>query len=168
MRERVCLGPDGTPGGVRRDGIVRETYHYDAAGNLIEKRDGDGRTLLRIVPTPDRLIAQKELASGGVQRFAYDDEGRTLKAETNGIATEFAYDHLGNRTVDQRSGRGITQTFRGYGNSVTATVLGTFPIRYEKADNELSIYPPCGPEIRIERLGGRVFRRVCGNAVTEV
>jgi RHS repeat-associated protein len=153
---------------VRRDGVIRETYHYDQAGNLVEKRDGDGRTLFRIVATPDRLIAEKEFASGAVQRFAYDDEGRIQEIEASGVTTQFAYDAMGNRTLDQRGGRGVRQMFKGYGASLATEVLERFTIRYQRTDIGLTVSPPCGPTIQIERLGGRVFRRNCGTAVSEL
>jgi RHS repeat-associated protein len=154
--------------GVRRNGVARETYRYDAVGNLIEKRDGDGRSLLRLTPTEDRLVAEIELGSGGGHRFSYDAAGRVLRAETNGVAAEFAYDAFGNRILDQRGGRGVAHRFRGHGNLAASTVLERFSVRCERTENDLAVFPPCGPEIRIERLGGRVFRRRCGGTVVEI
>lgn len=156
--------------GVRRDGTVREIYRYDAAGNLVEKRDGTGATLLTLVPTADRLIAERRLASGDVHRFAYDAEGRFLRAATETVETRFAYDAFGQRTLDERDGQGVRHEFHGRGRLASTTVLGRYVIRYEyDVDGRgLTIAMPGQGSLRIERCGERRLWRDCGNGTGEL
>jgi hypothetical protein len=68
---------------VRRADDVREIYRRDAVGNLVEKRDASGATLLAVKPTADRLVAERQLASGGIQRFAYNAAASALPTNRN-------------------------------------------------------------------------------------
>ncbi len=147
--------------GVRRGGYLRDVYRYDAAGNLIEKRDANGDTLLTFTPTTDRLIAERRLASGGVHRFDYDKAGRFTRARVDFSAVVFAYDDLGRRVQDERDGRGVIHDAKG------TAVLG-HKIGRAQDERGLTLALPGGGSIRIERLAQGVIRRVFSNGTTEL
>jgi RHS repeat-associated protein len=154
--------------GVRRAGSVRETYRYDDVGNLIEKRDGNGVTLLILVPTPDRLIAERHLASGGVHKFTYNAAGRFLTAAVDQSEVCFAYDAFAQRICDERDGKGVRHRFAGAGRLAETTVLGTYVIRYQEAGSEVTIRLPGAGSIRVDRLRSRLVRRGCSNGTVEI
>jgi RHS repeat-associated protein len=154
--------------GVRRAGEVRETYRYDGAGNLIEKRDGAGATLLSFTPTADRLVAERRLGSGGVHSFAYDADGRYVRAAADLSEVEFAYDALGRCILDARDGLGVQHAFAPGLGPETTTVLARFVITRNQADRVLAIGLPSGGWVRIERLAEHVLRRTCSNGTTEL
>ena len=83
---------------VRRHGVVKETYQYDQAGNLIGKRDADGKPLLTIEIGLRNLPILPRLASREVQTFAYDNRGRYIQANTDTLSVAFKYDAAGRRT----------------------------------------------------------------------
>lgn len=153
--------------GVRRAGQVRETYRYDGAGNLIEKRDGDGNTLLTLIPTADRLTVERRLASGGTQSFSYDHAGRIVTATTDFSEVRFAYDAAGRRTADQRDGVGVTHDFAERPGMQT-TVLDRFVVRHELTDDELTIHLPNGAWLHLDHSLDLAVRRVCSNGTVEL
>jgi hypothetical protein len=83
---------------VRRHGKLRERCKRDAAGNLVEKVDGAGKTLLQIAIGPGNTIKQRLLASGDVQDFQYADDGRLIEAKSRAGQATFEYNSKGRRT----------------------------------------------------------------------
>ncbi len=154
--------------GVRRASAVRETYCRDGAGNLIEKRDGAGATLLTLSPTADRRVAERRLASGGVHSFEYDATGRVVKAAVDFAETCFAYDRLGRRVLDARDGQGVQHNYAAGPRRETTTVLKHFQIVREKTDDGLTICMPGGGWARLQRLAEGAILRTCSNGTTEL
>jgi RHS repeat-associated protein len=154
--------------GVRRAGQLRESYRHDGVGNLIEKRDGAGTTLLTLTPTEDRLVAERRLASGGVHAFSYNAAGRFVSAKVDFSEVCFAYDALGRRMLDAREGLGVAHNFTAGPGLETTTVLNRFVVTREVQDARLTIRLPDGTWVRIERLGERVLQRTCSNGTTEL
>jgi YD repeat-containing protein len=153
--------------GVRRAGQLRETYRRDGAGNLIEKRDGAGATLLTLTPTEDRLVAERRLASGGVHSYAYDDAGRFVSAKTDFSEVAFAYDPIGRCTLDKRDGLGVEHDFAAGVGVETTTVMERFVITRATDGKRLTIRLPGGWWLRLERLGRSVLRRTISNGTRE-
>src|SRR6185369_8183938 len=67
---------------VRSQGKTREKYRRDAAGNLVEKRDSAGRTLVTWEIGPGNLAKARVLGSGETHAFTRDAKGRVIAAET--------------------------------------------------------------------------------------
>ena len=148
--------------GVRRGGDLRETYRRDSAGNMIEKRDAAGATLLTLTPTPDRLVAERRLASGDVHRFAYDAQSRAVGAEGDHGRVECGYDLLGRRVRDVRDGQGVVHT------PEATTVFGRIEIRRVASAGGLTLVLPQGGRIGVTRLPHGVLRRDFGCGTTEL
>ena len=154
--------------GVRRAGQVRETYRYDGAGNLIEKRDSSGATLLTLIPTADRLMAERRLASGPVHSFSYDPAGRFLTASVDFSEVRFGYDAAGRCTLDSRDGKGITHQFStGIDRQVT-TVLDRFVIRHEQDETGVTLRLAGGAWLRIDRPNAHSLLRHSSNGTAEL
>jgi RHS repeat-associated protein len=154
--------------GVRRAGEVRETYHYDGVGNLVEKRNGVGATLITFIPTKDRLVAERHLASGSTHRFEYDEKARIIRASVDLSEAQFAYDAFGRRVRDERDGRGVVHEFSPGDASATTVALGRFRIKRETIDGRVTIHLPGGAWIRIERLDEFLIQRTCSNGTSEL
>ena len=114
---------------VHRHGRLREQYVYDAAGNMLEKRDGEGRVLVAMTYAKGGLKATQTLASGDKQTFKYDRRGRLIEATGQAGKVELGYSVSGARSKDLRDGKGVEHRFVR-GEVVETTVLGRFPIRF--------------------------------------
>jgi RHS repeat-associated protein len=154
--------------GVRRAGEVRDLYRRDSAGNLVEKRDAADNTLLTLVPTVDRMVAERRLTSGGVHRFTYDATGRFLSAAVDLSEVLFAYDAAGRRTQDKRDGQGVVHDFAAEPDCETTTVFDRFVTTRRWTDDAMTIRMPGGGWIRIDRPARGVMRRLCSNGTSEV
>ncbi len=153
---------------VRRHAKVRETYERDPAGNLILKRDGAGNELLNFEIGPKNLPVVSRLASGEVHTFAYDPQGRYLKAATSTFVVTFAYDDSGRRTEDLRDGLGVTHRF-GRDALEETVVLGRFRTRYERVvGGTLAITDPSGARHTVHVFGRGLVKRVLANGSVEV
>jgi RHS repeat-associated protein len=152
---------------VRRYGKLQETYEYDLAGNFIRKRDGSGKLMLRFEILPGNLIGTRELASGDMQKFQYDGEGRVVKAANQAAQIEFAYDEMGRRVLDQRDGSGVTTRFAA-GRLQEIVILGTYRVIYRaQPDGSLAITDPAGGTHRFTFPRPRVIARELSNGSTE-
>jgi RHS repeat-associated protein len=151
---------------VYRHGELLETHDYDCAGNRTMKRDRAGRPLLRFEIAPGNQIAARHLASGDVQQFEYDDQGRMLRAASQCGAVEFAYDDEGRRTKDLRDGQGVETRHDGVDREVA--VLGRFHVRYRvRRDGTLRITDPTGATHVVGALAHGVIYRECANGSSE-
>ena len=153
---------------VRRHAVVRETYRYDVAGNLIAKFDADGKQLLAMDYGPANLPVVRRLASGDVHEFKYDASGRYLSAKTAAFAVAFAYDDQGRRVRDERDGLGVRHTF-GPDGLRESVVLGKFRVGYDpRPANEVVVTDPTGATHRLRfHRHGRVERQFA-NGTSEV
>jgi len=145
---------------VRRHDKVRERYLYDTADRLVEKQDGQGRTLVRIKRGAGGVKAERELASGDIQKCQHDDRGRLLEAKSAAGLCTFAYDEIGRRTEDLRAGRGVRHLYAS-AHVVETRVLDRFVTRYRYVDERTHlVIDPAGNIHRVERAAhGVVVRR---------
>lgn len=134
-------------------GQVQESYLYDAGDRVLERRDGEGRLLLRYAIGANGLHSARELASGGAHRFAYDAAGRFTEASTSRHEVRFAY-AAGGRSADLRDGIGITHAFEG-GRLASTGYLGRFLVRY---------VPDAVGGATLETPDGGIHRIQCGDA----
>ncbi|WP_412528058.1 RHS repeat-associated core domain-containing protein [Burkholderia lata] len=116
--------------GVRRHGVVRETYTYDTANLLVEKRDGAGNLLLSFDAGSNGRYRRRRLASGEIHAYDYDARGNTVKASTDDYDVTLAYDHADRRTMDKRDGLGVDHVYSGRSLAST-TYFGRFTVYYE-------------------------------------
>jgi YD repeat-containing protein len=96
---------------VRRHGRVRERYGYDAAANIIEKTDGQGRTLVMWKVGRATLDVVRTLGSGERHSFEYDERGRIIAAVTPDSTATFAFAEDGRRLEDKQDGIGVAHEF---------------------------------------------------------
>jgi RHS repeat-associated protein len=152
---------------VRRHGVVKETYTRDACGNLIAKHAGDGRELLRFEIGHGNLPIKRSLASGDEHTFEYDQRGRLLVAATKTDRVEFAYDLLGNPTLDKRNGVGVAHRYQGWRRPSETVFLDRFTVRYAWDGNTLTIIDPGGAEHSIRFHGHGIIERRLSNGSRE-
>ncbi|MGO9109813.1 MAG: RHS repeat-associated core domain-containing protein [Thermoguttaceae bacterium] len=153
---------------VRRHGTVRERYTRDAAGSLLAKHAGDGRLLLQFEIGPGNLLVKRELASGDVQTFQYDESGRHLAAATKLDRFECAYDPLGNRCLEKRNGRGVEHVFRGWRRPGKSVWFDRFVLQYRsQSDGTLVITDPGGKDHAIRFLPHGLVERRFSNGSSE-
>ena len=151
---------------LRRDGAPLDRYRWDAAGNLVEKLDGEGRTLLSLDHGPGNLLIGRALADGETQRFEHDARGRITRATTDALVVERRYDDQGRVVADLRDGAGVEHEQDG--NRLVATRwFGRFEIRFEyEAEGSRTIVDPTGDRHRLEAgEDGTVTRRLANGTV---
>jgi RHS repeat-associated protein len=153
---------------VRRDGRLCESFRHDAAGNIVEKKDGQGRTLLTFEIGPGNLDKVRRLASGEEHLFEYDARGRVTEAKTpSGTATLF-YDADGHLLKDQRDGKGVTHDFE-FGRLSGTTYFGKFNVCYETlAPGDLLVRDPTGGQHRLTFCQGGLVARFLANGTREL
>ena len=147
---------------VWRGGELRETYHRDGAGNLIEKRDAAGATLLRLTPTSDRLVAERRLASGPVHKLEYDAAGKVVRAETDGALVACEYDASGRRVQDLRNGLGVVH------ERERTTIFDRIVIEREVTAEDVTLHLPGSGLVRIHRLARGVMCSEFGSGTIDL
>jgi RHS repeat-associated protein len=136
---------------VRRQGKVRETYRRDKAGNIIGKKDAQGKSLVTWEIGPGNLDAVRVLASGERHEFAYDERGNILSAKAPSGAVTMTYDEDGKVLSDQRDGKGVVHDFE-WATLLSTTYFDKFKVVYETDDNgDLLITDPLGGQHRFKR-----------------
>ncbi|WP_394849802.1 DUF6531 domain-containing protein [Pendulispora brunnea] len=158
--------------GVFRDGVVHETYSYDAADELAEKRDRHGRILLRFEREDDGRRVTIAFGDGGRHELVYTAGRQIASASATQAGTSdtyaFEYSIWGQRVRDERNSRGVLRGFDG-GELTEIRVLDRFITRYErKHRNRIDITDPTGATHSIQTCQGGVVRRRMSNGVTEV
>src|SRR5262249_39331770 len=152
----------------RRHGVLKESYGYDLADNLVEKRDGGGRPLLTFEIGPANHKSVRRLSSGENHYFDYDERGRFLRAATDDLEVLFAYDAVGHRVKDARDGRGVLHRYQGE-RLVETAVLGRFVTRYRREpDGTLVIRDAGGAEHRLRVLPHGLFELALSNGASEL
>ena len=153
---------------VRRFGQVRDRYTYDAADELVEKRDGEGRLLFR----RERDLAGRSetlhLASGRSLRLCSDLRGRPVTAELDGATTRLDHDEAGNRIQDETDGRGTRHRTAG-GRVTSTTILGRFTTGYDRSKSGgLTITDPTGASHHLAFSDDGTVSRTTSNGTVEV
>lgn len=150
---------------VRRHGRVRERYGYDAAANIVDKKDGQGRTLVTWKVGPATLDVQRRLGSGELHTFEYDKRGRIIAAGTPEGSATFAFTEDGERLEDKRDGIGVAHEFDRR-QLVSTTCFDKFRTSYQTDDNgDLAIVDPTGAchRVRVSE-GGLVAKHLASGA----
>jgi RHS repeat-associated protein len=129
---------------VHRHDRVREEYVYDEGDRRIEKRSGDGTTLLKMTPHANGLPAKIELAVGASIELDYDARGKVTKASTALHDVAIAWDPIRRLLRDGCDDRQVVHRY-GAGGLYCTVVADHFPIRYQRDRwGRLSIIAPNG------------------------
>ncbi len=110
---------------VRLSGRVFERYAYDAADNLVEKQDAEGRVLLSLRAGAGKALAAGRLGSGEPPRFARDARGRLTAATTERLRATFEHDAEGRVVKDYRDGVGVRHVLEGERSARRSTSSGS-------------------------------------------
>jgi RHS repeat-associated protein len=154
---------------VWRGESLKEEYRYDKADNLVQKLDGNGNLLLDFEIGPQNLKKVRHLASGAAHTYKYDKHGRYVELATDEFTVQFDYDGFGNRTLDQRNGRGVRHEFVGLQRLARTTVFDRFNISYRKLPgNARLIKDPGGHEHSVRLLGQGLAVRTMSNGSSEL
>jgi RHS repeat-associated protein len=154
---------------VHRHGAVKDEYRYDPAESLVAKLDGEGKVLQAMALGPAGLVVKRTLASGEVQEYEYDEQGRYVAVVTDGRRTEFAYDKYGHRVADLYDGLGVRHTFSAWREPSRTVLFERFEIRYRwSAGGERVVTDPTGRETRLKLPGAGVVLRSCPNSTEEL
>jgi RHS repeat-associated protein len=148
-------------------GRAFERYRYDAADNLIEKRDAEGRPILAFVPGVGRAVAVRRLHSGETQRFEYDREGRIAAASTEHLRCTFEHDAAGRMIRDERDGAGVRHVFEG--DALRETIyFERFVVRYRREGGRLTITDPAGSRHTVEIDEAGLIARTLSSGAVEI
>src|SRR5262249_36386326 len=151
-----------------RDGARREAYKYDGAGNIVEKTDAHGHTLVTWTIGRASLDASRRLSSGETHKFKYDTRGRIVEAITPSGTATFVFSADGKRLEDKRDGSGVAHEFDA-GQLIATVVFDRFRTSYAVDDDgAIAIGDPTGAIHRIVvGTGGLVARRL-SNGTSEL
>ena len=153
---------------VIRNGVTRETYQRDLAGNLLGKYASDGRELIRFENGAMNLVKKKILASGDNHEFAYDSFGRCIMAATKSDQVQFSFDDFNNCTQDERGGMGLVARFRNEQLPLQLLCLKRFSVNYAWKKGELAITDPGGKIQRVCFHIGGIIERKFSNGSREI
>lgn len=137
---------------VRQNGKLRETYLRDAAGNVIQKMDNQGRTLLTWEVGPGNIDKSDTLNSGEKHLFEHDPLGRIVKAETSAGTVTLAHDSDGNLLADKRDGKGVSHQFKSR-QLISSTYFDKFKVSYETLNNGDRVVHDCARGTHRLQLG---------------
>src|SRR5262249_20675505 len=138
------------------------------AGNIVEKRDGKGRTLVTWEIGPRNLEQARIQASGERHSFQHDERGRITAAQTPAGTSTFSYAADGRLIGDQRDGKGITHAF-DLGRLVKTTCFGRFVVSFETDDNgDLTIQDPTGAKHGFKLSESGLIARLFANGDKEL
>jgi RHS repeat-associated protein len=127
-----------------------ERYRRDPAGNIVERTDGAGRSLVRWEVGPGNLDKLRILGSGEKHLFEYDAKGRVLKTQTPAGTATFEYDESGVLLADQRDGLGVVHEL-DFKQLVATTYFEKFRVNYQTLDNgDYVIEDPTGAKHRFQ------------------
>lgn len=135
---------------VHQNGKLQEAYHWDRAGNVVQKEDSLGRTLVKREVGRGNFYKAELLNSGQKHSFEHDSTGRIIKAQTPAGTATFLYDDDGNQVVDKRDGKGVSHQFESRQLRST-TYFDKFKVSYEnQANGGWIIQDPTGARHRFE------------------
>jgi YD repeat-containing protein len=129
---------------LREMGQLVESYRRDPAGNVIEKTDASGRTLVTWEVGSGNLDKVQVLRSGEKHVFEHDANGRIVECRSSSGTTTFAYDDGGSLLADQRDGKGIVHQFQ-FNRLITSTYFDNFKVSYRTlANGDRIVQDPTG------------------------
>jgi len=153
---------------VRRLGRARESYRRDKAGNIIAKKDSQGRTMLTWEIGPGNLDKVRAFASGETHEFAHDDRGRTIGAKSGSAAVAITYDEQGLMLSDLRDGKGVAHEFE-LGQLVNMTYFKKFNVKFEIDDDfDLLVTDPLGCQHRFKRNASGLIAKLFASGDREL
>ena len=140
----------GQVASVREDGILKETYAYDANGNRILATVGS-------VSAAASHDGQDRLLQSGPATYSYDAAGRLATKVVGVQTTTYSYDPLGAlRSVALASGTTVAYLNDGQGRRVGRTVSGTLVQQFVYRDRTR-------PAAELDGAGNVVSRFVYGD-----
>lgn len=153
---------------VRRHGVVREEYTWDTGDRLVEKRDGQGQVLLRIVHGSGGRTATRHLSSGGRHLLEHDERGWPTRASTHRHEVVLRRDALGRLQHDLRNGRGVEHV--QLGDTRWTTLFGRFTWKLEGREEagDLRLTDPAGHLHRLRRGSTGLVLREHSNGTREL
>jgi RHS repeat-associated protein len=135
---------------VRETGAAVERYRRDPAGNIVERTDPAGRSLVRWEVGPGNLDKVRVLSSGEKHLFEHDARGRIVKAHTPAGVATFLYDESGVLLVDQRDGLGVVHEVE-FKQLTATTYFDKFRVNYRTLDNgDYVVEDPVGAQHRFQ------------------
>jgi RHS repeat-associated protein len=135
---------------VHKNGRLEETYRRDRAGNVSQKLDDSGRTLVTWEVGPGNLDKVRILGSGEKHSFEYNANGRITKVQTPTGAVTLAYDEDSNLVADKRDGKGVAHEIE-LRQLVATTYFDKFKVTNETSDNgDLVVQDPTGARHRFQ------------------
>jgi RHS repeat-associated protein len=154
---------------VARANAAKDLYLRDGAGRLVEKRDGQGRTLYTLKRGPQGEVLERSFASGGFERFKYDAQLRVVEGETEAGKIELGYAG-GHRVADLRDGVGVNRRFLGR-DLLELRVLERFVTRYRYSESpdrrDVTVTDPTGRHHRLRDLGDGMVERAFAHGLRE-
>jgi len=150
---------------VHYGGKLLETFIYDAADNLIEKRNGKGKTLVTWEIGPGNLDKSRRLANGELHVFEYDERGRVILASTPKCTVACEYDIDGVLIKDLRDDLGVGHDFQ-FGQIVSTAYFKKFLVLYDQNENgDWIITDPSGAShITTISPNGLIMRRLANGS----
>ncbi len=104
---------------VKQDGVVTESYEYDANGNRVQALTSSQGMVTGSYDDQDRLL------SYGGNTYTYTANGELLTKTSNGQTTTYQYDVLGNLRRVELPGKTIEYVIDGRNRRVGKKVNGT-------------------------------------------
>ncbi|HKX63506.1 MAG TPA: RHS repeat-associated core domain-containing protein, partial [Verrucomicrobiae bacterium] len=153
---------------VVRNGVTRDEYRWDLADQLVEKLDGEGKSLIRFEVGPNGLPVRRILASGEIHQLKYDEHGRLVAAATDKSKTTIRYTPNGRRCEDKRGGKG-TQHRYVEDRVVETAVLGSYKTRFAYPQpGVIQITDPAGGVHVITFSKAGIVQRSLSNGTQEI
>ena len=150
---------------ITRGGALVERYVHDASGRLIEKKDADDRTLLRVTHHRNALPARMDLTEGGSIELDYDARGRVTRAKLGEHDARLERDIDRMVLFDRIEGRGIRRWRLGLRE--TTSLLERFETRIDRTGDLTVVRDPSGGLSTFDARASRVVRRLA-NGTTEI
>ncbi|MFH1148746.1 MAG: RHS repeat-associated core domain-containing protein, partial [Pseudomonadota bacterium] len=117
------------------DQFVMTQFFYDVAGNLIARKDKEGRITGYVYDELNRLVKETD-PLGGITEYAYDDRDNLLGLkDANGNVTRFEYDRNNRLTKETRPmGQETAYVYDEVGNLISKTDADGQVTSYEYDD----------------------------------
>ncbi|TQM01087.1 RHS repeat-associated protein [Actinoallomurus bryophytorum] len=194
----VRIAPDGTRLEFAYDAELRLTavtnpqelvwrYTYDAAGDLVQETDFNGRAIRYAYDAAGQLAERavgagqttryshdllgnvvRQVSGDGLATFAFDVTGRLVRAVNADADVRFDYDELGRVVAEECNGRRLTVGYDALGRRVRRRTPSGAEADWDyDIAGRPAVLHTAGQTIRFEHdLAGRQVRRHVGDAAT--